>query len=97
MSSFVIVPCAIRIADRRATRVAQLDRERFVRSNCGVAVDQHRDGLGRLVRREVQRVGIRLIIAVGHSRRSVLRLEVNRRTQLRAAGLGHSEDIGGRA
>ena len=45
---------AIRIADRRADSVAQVNRERFVVFIGGIAVDQDRDLFGRFVGREVQ-------------------------------------------
>ena len=54
------------VADRGAVgRVRQVDREGLVPLRFGVAVDHDRDRLGVLVGRELQRVGVRGVIAVG--------------------------------
>ena len=87
--------CAIGIADRRAARVAQVDRERFVRLKRRITVHQHRDLLGRLVGSEVERPAIRLVVVVRHRGRSVHRLEVHRRTERRRAHFGDRENVRG--
>ena len=67
----------IRIADRRVDRSREMHRKRFVRLELGIAVDQHRDLLGRLIRSKVKRSAIRLVIRVRYRARSVRRLEVH--------------------